>query len=64
VKNPSRVCQGSSEALSRIKWSQARLDSRVRRARLAVTLEINTHTDDEAPSLDALTRLQNLFDQA
>jgi integrase len=32
-------------------------------SRLAVTLEIYTHTDDEA-RLDALTRLQNLFDQA
>jgi len=32
-------------------------------SRLAVTLEIYTHTDDEA-QLDALTRLQNLFDQA
>jgi hypothetical protein len=30
---------------------------------LAVTLEIYIHTDDEA-QLDALTRLQNLFDQA
>jgi integrase len=32
-------------------------------SRLAVTLEIYTHTDDEA-QLDALTRLHNLFDQA
>lgn len=31
-------------------------------SRLAVTLEIYTHTDDEA-QLDALTRLQDLFDQ-
>jgi integrase len=32
-------------------------------SRMAVTLEIYTHTDDEA-QLDALTRLHNLFDQA
>ena len=32
-------------------------------SRLAVTLEVYTHTDDEA-QLDALTRLHNLFDQA
>jgi integrase len=32
-------------------------------SRLAVTLEIYTHTDDEA-QLDALTRLHNLSDQA
>jgi integrase len=32
-------------------------------SRMAVTLEIYTHTDDEA-HLDALTRLHNLFDQA
>ena len=31
-------------------------------SRLAVTLEIYTHTDDEA-QLDALTRLHDLFDQ-
>jgi integrase len=31
-------------------------------SRLAVTLEIYTHTDDEA-QLDALNRLQNLFDE-
>jgi len=30
--------------------------------RLAVTLEIYTHTDDEA-QLDALTRLQDLFNE-
>jgi len=30
-------------------------------SRLAVTLEIYTHTDDQA-QLDALTRLQDLFD--
>jgi integrase len=32
-------------------------------SRLAVTLEVYTHTDDEA-QLDALNRLQNLFDEA
>ena len=32
-------------------------------SRLAITLEVYTHTDDEA-QLDALTRLHNLFDQA
>jgi integrase len=31
-------------------------------SRLAITLEVYTHTDDEA-QLDALTRLHNLFDQ-
>jgi integrase len=31
-------------------------------SRLAVTLEVYTHTDDEA-QLDALTRLHDLFDQ-
>ena len=32
-------------------------------SRLAVTLEVYTHTDDDA-QLDALNRLQNLFDEA
>jgi integrase len=32
-------------------------------SRLAVTLEIYTHTDDEA-KVDALTRLHDLFDRA
>jgi len=32
-------------------------------SRLAITLEIYTHTDDEA-QLDALTQLHNLFDEA
>ena len=32
-------------------------------SRLAVTLEIYTHTDEEA-QLDALTRLHDLFDEA
>jgi integrase len=32
-------------------------------SRLAVTLEVYTHTDDSA-KLDALTRLHDLFDRA
>jgi hypothetical protein len=32
------------------------------RSRLAVTLEIYTHTDEQAKA-DALTRLRNLFDR-